>query len=206
MMSNISPKFAVVRGSLQATPLQSNVWCMIWHRSCEPCHWLGKLCCDHRLATQSSETFSKVRSWHFLLDYLYYIMFSIAIHDLSDSVLDVRLIHLLPIWNHAIIMQSGVCCSKILGKLKFPCAFWAKEDPGGASTSGSIARTWSHIVTRGQFLVLREIGIILCTDILHLVRGCCELVDGTEKISWQFHAHLFFSHDPWHLPVKMIRQ
>ena len=87
MMSNISPKFAVVRGSLQATPLQSNVWCMIWHRSCEPCHWLGKLCCDHRLATQSSETFPKARSWHFLLDYLYYIMFSIAILDLSEFCL-----------------------------------------------------------------------------------------------------------------------
>ena len=70
MMSNISPKFAVVRGSLQATPLQSNVWCMIWHRSCEPCHWLGKLCCDHRLATQSSGTFSKARSWHFLLSHM----------------------------------------------------------------------------------------------------------------------------------------
>ena len=206
MMSNISPKFAVVRGSLQATPLQSNVWCMIWHRSCEPCHWLGKLCCDHRLATQSSETFSKARSWHFLLDYLlhnvldsnpWFVRFCVrGMFDTSPSDLK----------SYAIIMQSGICFSKFFGKLKFPCAFWAKEDPGGASTSGSIARTWSHIVTRGQFLVLREIGIILCTDILHLVRGCCELVDGTEKISWQFHAHLFFSHDPWHLPVKMIRQ
>ena len=36
MMSHISPWFA--RPKPRGDSLQSNGWCMIWHRSCEPCH------------------------------------------------------------------------------------------------------------------------------------------------------------------------